>query len=189
MPRVLLMALTALAVLALASCGGGSEREESVLQAESEGLYLDIQEMTYQIQISRQLNAADTEDQAYLQGVDPAERRLRPDESWFAVFLRVDNLSDEPQRAAEEFEVTDTQENRYTPVPIAASNPFAYKGGTVPPGEQLPPLSSLAQQNESVNGALILFKVRNFSFENRPLEFLIQDPVDPDVEGSVLLDV
>jgi hypothetical protein len=171
---------------ALAGCGN---KEEVVLSAETEGAYLDVGELRYQVQISRQLNPADIEDRAYLNAVPPGERRLGAGESWFGVFLRVENPTEEPQRAAQEFELEDTGETIYEPVELSAQNPFSYQAGVVQPEEILPPLQSAAQQNETIAGSLVLFKVRTSSFENRPLELKILSPTVPQTEAKLALDV
>ena len=38
-------------------------------------------------------------------------------------------------------------------------------------------------------GQLVLFKIPNFSLENRPLELIIKNPEDPRQTGSIALDV
>ena len=170
----------------LAGCGN---KESEIKSAETEAAYLDVGPLRYQVQISRQLNPADVEDRAYLTGVDPAQRRLKPGESWFAVFMRVENPTEHPAPATRDFELTDTQDTNYRPVTIARTNPFAYVGGTVAKKSTLPPASSIAQANESVNGSLILFKVKTASFDNRPLELKILGPTVPQDEATVDLDV
>jgi len=187
MPRRLAVIACALAAaVPLAGCGN---KEDEILRAESEGAYLDVGELRYQVQISRQLNPADIEDRAYLNGVAPQDRALQRGESWFGVFLRVENPSEAPHRAADEFELEDTDEAVYEPVRLARDNPFAYQGGVVQPEDTLPPLQSAAQQNETIGGALVLFKVRTESFENRPLELKILGPEVPQTEAMLALDV
>jgi hypothetical protein len=184
--RIALLACAACAVAPLAGCGN---KEEEIKSAETEGAYLDLGQLRYQIQISRQLNPADTEDRAYLEGVAPAQEKLRPGQSWFAVFVRVENDYDTPRQAATDFELSDTQDNVYRPVAIARANPFAYVGGRVPGKSTLPPAQSVAQLNESIGGSLVLFKVKTTSFDNRPLVLKIFGPTVPQDEASLDLDV
>ena len=186
MRRFALIAAVLAAAAPLAGCGN---KEDEILVAETEGAYLDVGELRYQVQISRQLNPVDIEDRAYFQGIPVRERILREGESWFGVFMRVENPSDEPQRATLDFELEDTQDTIYEPVRLAPENPFAYRGGVIQPAETLPPASSVAQQNEAIGGSLVLFKVRTDSFENRPLELKILSPDVPQSEATLALDV
>ena len=48
---------------------------------------------------------------------------------------------------------------------------------------------SAAASNPSVNGGMLLFKLKLESFVNRPLELVIKDPADPSRTGSIDLDV
>ncbi|HEY8582429.1 MAG TPA: hypothetical protein VIL49_05755 [Capillimicrobium sp.] len=181
----LALAVAAMA-LTLSACG---EKHETVTFGETEGAYLDVGDLTYQVQISRILNPADNEDQGYLVDLPAEEAELGDNEAWFAVFMLVQNLEEEPSEAAVDFEIHDTQENVYTPVTIGEDNVFAYRGGTVEPGDTLPEDDTAARNNPSVNGALLLFKMDNEAFDNRPLELLIkQEGADP-AEAGVDLDV
>ena len=186
MRRLVPIACLLAAAVPLAGCGN---KESEIKSAETEAAYLDVGSLRYQVQISRQLNPRDTEDRAYLTGVAPDQARLKKGESWFAVFMRVENPTHEPAPATRDFELSDTQDTLYRPVQIARTNPFAYLGGTVAAKSTLPPAQSLAQQNESVNGSLILFKVKTTSFDNRPLELKILGPTVPQDEATVDLDV
>ena len=186
-PRLaLLPALTALLLLAaFAGCG----KHKTTTVAHMEGVYVDAGPLTYQIQISRQLNPRDSEDRSYFVGVDPAEAKISPDEVWFGVFLRVQNTSKNTQLAAEEFEITDTLDEVYKPVPIAKSNPFAYFAREVGPGGLLPSTGSVAAQGPVGQGALLLFKLKLTSFENRPLELRIKSRSLPPEEARIELDL
>lgn len=184
--RAALLSVAALVAVPLAGCGSKEARKS---EGKTEAAYIDVAALKYQVQISRQLNPSDAEDRTYLDAVPAALRRLRPDESWFAVFMRVENESKAPQPAAVDFNIEDTQDNIYTPVGLNARNPFAYRGGMVPKESVLPPPDSAAFNNVSIDGSLILFKVRNFSYDNRPLLLTIKSPKVPQQEGTIDLDV
>lgn len=178
--RSLLAALTAvLAGLALGAC----DKPEKTTEGETEGVYLDVGQMTYQVQMSRQLNPAAAEDRDYLRGVDAAEADLAADQVWFGVFVRAQNEFDEPGQTASEFEISDTLENHYEPVPIA--NVYAYEPETLPEGALLPDPDSTAG-NGPTQGALLLFKLPRTALSNRPLKFHISELGD---EGEVDLDI
>jgi hypothetical protein len=179
-----------LAVLCLVLAGGlaacGTQHGTRT-HAETEGPYLEVGALKYQVQISRQLNPADIEDQVYLHGVAPRDSRLRPDETWFAVFVRAVNEGDRPEPAARMFEIVDTQGRRFSPVPVS-SNPFAYRPVSVPPGGSLPTFGSEADLSP-IGGSLVLFKLTLTALANRPLELVIRSGRPPAREGTVELDV
>ena len=73
-------------------------------------MYSEVGGLKYQVQISRELNPTDSEDRAYLVGLAPTARDLKPDETWFAVFLRVqyDTKDGAPRPTARDFTLEDT---------------------------------------------------------------------------------
>ena len=168
----------------LAGCG---TQPPTRTHADTEGPYLNIGALKYQVQISRQLNPDDIEDQVYLRGVAPRDSRLRPDETWFAVFVRAVNEGDRPEPAARSFEIVDTQGRRFSPVQVT-SNPFAYRPARVPPGGSLPAFGSAADLSP-IGGSLVLFKLTLTALANRPLELVIRSGQPPAREGTVELDV
>lgn len=170
-------------VTALTACGN---KTRTTLKAETEGIYLDVGKLKYQVEISRPLNAADIEDSEYLKGVST---QLGPEDVWFAVFVRVQNESSSPQRPAQQFDITDTQETSFTPVSIdTASNDFAYNPVLIPGKGLLPNVDSIAAQN-SIGGELLLFKMPRQTLDNRPLELKIHNPANARSFGTVNLDV
>ena len=174
--------LIALLALVVASCSGqeaqdeGGFQTESAQVAETEGIYLEVDELKYQVQLSRQLNPALPEDGPYLDRVfDPSEE-LDEDEVWFAVFMRVENdISHEPHETADEFLIRDTQENEYRPVQVDEQNEWSYQPTTLAPGRKYPGPNTPAGER-SPNGSVLLFKVRRTSLDNRPLELEVTGP-------------
>ena len=182
--RTSLLALLALAALvALTGCANRGV----VTSAETEGPYLDVGGLQYQVQISRQLNPRDAEDRAYLVGVADAER-LRPNETWFAVFIRVKNPTGRFAHPARDFEITDTQGNRYRPVAVGGDNVFAYRPTPISPAGILPERDSAAADGP-IGGAMLLYRLTLDTLANRPLELRIFSPSGPPPEGQVELDV
>ena len=181
-----LLVISAALLLALLGAGCGSHIEART-SGETEGLYLDIDELRYQVQISRYMNPEDTEDRAYLAGLPESESEPAGDETWFGVFIRVQNETEEPIEPADTFEIVDTQENVYEPVELdPEANPFAYQPVPVEPKSLLPEPDSAAAES-TIQGALILFKVKTESLQNRPLEFRFRR--GSGTEGVVDLDV
>lgn len=183
-----LAAITAVALAAatsLAACGSGGEEPTA---GETEGIYVNTGDLKYQVQISRQLNAADFEDRDYLIGLPAADKTLAAGEEWFAVFIRVFNTTKEPHAAAAEFEIHDTTGQVFKPIAINTRiNRVAYRPEEVGAGDQIPVPGSLARENLT-QGGLVLFKVPNTAYDNRPLELNITPP-DGGHEATVDLDV
>jgi hypothetical protein len=170
--RLVLACVAGLAALAAAGCGN---KEDEVTLAETEGIYVTVDDLKYQIQISRILNPAAPDDSAYLRGL-PAGEELADDEVWYGIFMRVENDRDDPHPTAESFRIHDTQDDEYEPIDIdPATNDFVYEPTELPPGELTPGLDTPAADN-TIRGNLILFKLPAASLANRPLELEIESP-------------
>jgi hypothetical protein len=184
MRRLVSLLLIAVVATALTACG---TKKATTLHAATEGTYLDLGPMKYQVQISRLLNPADREDREYFTGL-PAGQKLASDEQWFAVFMRVQNESGKPQPAADQYAIKDTQGTVFRPITLGKDNLYAYRGGTVGP-HQLIPLADTTASSSTIQGALLLFKIPVKNFENRPLELEIDNSSIPNTTASVDLDV
>ena len=193
--RLPLLLLALLASAVLAACGDTeqgpgsvSARDQgavgdpagAVLEGEQESTYLELGGLKYQTQISRQLNPQDVEDEEYLRTVPDAQRTLGPNQVWFGVFIRVENDEHEPARASADFTIVDTQETRYRPIALGEENVWRYVPRVVEPGDLIP-LEGSAAFSGPTGGALLLFKIDQRSYENRPLELLIGHPTTDQV--------
>jgi hypothetical protein len=187
MARLLRIAL-ATALLALVATGCGNKDEEVTI-APTEGIYLDINGLKYQIEMSRYMNPNDVEDSEYLVGLPESSPPPSEDEIYFGVWMRIQNVSEtETLPAASIWEIHDTQDNIYRPIPLDTDiNPWAFEAIDVPPMTVIPLPSSAAGQGP-IQGVLLLFKIRNESFQNRPLELRFSNGGDSQ-EGVYDLDV
>jgi hypothetical protein len=187
-----LLALALASALALGACSGSSHtRVTTGTYAGESGQnapYLNVGPLIYEVQLSRELNPSDAEDAAYLAGLTPAQRQLRPGEEWFAVFLQVYNESSAPHPAATDLTISDTQHNVYPRIVPALTNEFAYRGGLLGSKARIPALGTVAADGPT-QGALLLYKIKLASLDNRPLELKIVDPLDPAQSASAELDV
>jgi hypothetical protein len=190
--RKLPLALPALlAVLALSACGSSHTKVTTGTYAGESGAnapYLNVGPLVYEVQLSRELNPANSEDATYLQGLTPAQAKLEPGQEWFAVFMQVYNNTNKPHPAATSMTITDTQENSYTPILPAQINQFAYRGGMVPAKNQIPVPGTIADVDPA-EGLVMLYKIQIVSLDNRPLELKIVDPNNPAESASAELDV
>ena len=190
--KLALLALLLLAAVGLGACSDDSHtRVTTGTYAGESGQnapYLNVGPLIYEVQLSRELNPADTEDAAYLKGLTPAQRKLAAGEEWFGVFVQVYNESSAPHPAATALTISDTQENVYSPTSPAATNEFAYRGGLLGPKARIPALNTVAA-NGPTQGALLLYKIKIVSLDNRPLELKIVDPLRPGQNAQAELDV
>jgi hypothetical protein len=186
--RALRIVLGILATSAALAVGGCGHVKETI--AETEGVYLDLGPMKYQVQISRWLNPSDPQDFEFFRGLPPGVGTALPaDQLWFGVFMRVENPTDSPQPMADRFEIVDTQDQRYEPVLLdQKTNPLVYRPGfNLPPNAIFPIRDTLGDQSFA-QGGLLLFKVKTSSNQNRPLVLHISN-TQGTYEGEVDLDV
>lgn len=187
--RRLCALLAALLVSGGLSACGKHQSEGLVRIAETEGIYLDVSDLKYQVQVSRQINPDDAQDAPYLMGIPPAQQRLAPDQVWFGVFLRVQNETDVPLRPSGDIQIKDTQDEVFKPLILGPANVYAYRAlQPIPPGETYPLLDTPGYDSPS-RGALVLFKLTLTALNNRPLELRIVGRKPPRQIGIVDLDV
>jgi hypothetical protein len=188
----------ALGLVLATAVGACGNKHETVTTADTEGIYIDVAGLTYQVQVSREINPRDIEDQGYLKGLPPGTPPLKGTESWFGVFVRVWNEESEPAIAAQEFRVVDTQyqdgqpcepaKGCYQPVALDTRiNSFAYAPTQIDPKEQYPPPSSVAWEGV-IGGSMLLFRIPYASYDNRPLELKLKSSASS-TEGTVRLDI
>jgi hypothetical protein len=150
-------------VLGTAACGQVSHPTT----ADNEGIYVDAGPLTYQVQISRELNPFNVEDKGYLAGVSATAPA--PDQEWFAVFLWAKNETKSNHVTANSFDIVDTQGNKYYPVAInSAVNPYAWTAEILKPLGTEPAPDSTAYFGPT-QGRELLFKLNDSVYSNRPI--------------------
>jgi hypothetical protein len=171
--RFLLPLLAALVLgvlsLGIAACGYTSDSKDV---AEGEAVHLG--ELQYNVVFSRYLNPNDNEDSAYLVG-QPAPPN---GSTYFGVFLRVQNESNDSQPLPSTMSISDADEKKYDVIPSESLYQFPF-GGEVESQEQIPIDDSTPQQGP-IEGSLTLFLLPAEASSNRPLTLHI-----PGAEGEV----
>lgn len=184
--RVRTAALAGIAVLALAAAGCGKSGHPPT--AENAGVYVDAGPVTYQLEISRELNPYSTEDSQYVKGVPSADSTLDANHLWYGVFLWAKNQTRQRQVTAANFDIVDTEGNLYYPVPLSGSaNPYAWTSEQLTPNAIEPGPDTTASFGPT-QGGLLLFKLPNAVYDNRPLQLEIY-PVGGGRPAKISLDL
>jgi hypothetical protein len=172
-----LLAALALVVLSLfvSACGYSNDSKDVV-----EGEVVKLGDLKYQVVFSRFLNPNDNEDSAYLVGQPPPPKGS----NYFGVFLEVQNKSEETQKLAESFTITDAGNQAFEAIPTESLYAFPF-GGEVESQEPIPSPDSTSQQGP-IEGSLVLFRLPAAASESRPLTLSIAGPEGP---AEVTLDL
>jgi hypothetical protein len=162
-----------LLAVGITACGHQSSHQ-NFADANNDGDYISAGYITYQLQISRELNQYGTEDSQYLKGLPAGvSTNLGPDQLWYGVFLWAKNQSGHPATTSDKFEVVDTQGNVYHPIPLNSQvNPFAWTSQTLQNLATYPGPNTVASEGPT-QGGLLLFKMSSAVYSNRPLTLWI----------------
>jgi len=158
--------------LGVAACGQESQPSSS----ENDGVYIDAGPITYQLQVSRQLNQYAVEDRQYLAGLPEGQGHLTPDEFWYGVFLWAKNQTDQYHATSDTFTIKDTTGVVYTPTRLDAElNGYAWTSQVLAPTAIEPEPNTTASFGPT-QGGLVLFKLPTSVYSNRPLILTIYPP-------------
>lgn len=175
-PPSLLLAIALTAVLVLVAGCGGEEHETEVVEGEP----IEIEGLEYNVALTRFLNPNDNQDSEYLVG----QPEPTGGSNYLGVFLTIENEGEEVLDSATDFEVHDTDENRFEP--LESESAYALEIGAPVPGEGQLPLEDTTAQAGPIQGAMLLFRLPDEAIENRPLELEIDTGLE---EGAVQLDI
>jgi hypothetical protein len=179
-------------IVALAAAlvaGTGCNKQSVVTEGATEGVWLNVGGLQYHVQGSRILNPSLTPDSSYLTGLPVGILPPGPNELWFAVFLRVENRTSKTYLTAHQFEIVDTQGNKFTPLALNSKvNPFAYRSGPLA-GHGILPAPDSPADFDSANGAELLFKLNEQDYQNRPLQLVIHSQDVAPQRAALDLDV
>jgi hypothetical protein len=182
--RPLVLACGALLLIGPTACG----RVANPPSDENDGVYEQAGNITYQLQISRQLNQYSTEDHEYVKGMPPADSKLLPTQLWFGVFLWAKNQTQSPQTTTGNFDIVDTTGRHYFPLPLVRTlNPYAWAAQKLAPGGIEPGPGTTAFYGPT-QGSLLLFKLSDAVYSNRPLTLEIRSPSGA-VQATISLDL
>ena len=165
----------------LAACGQESQPPSS----ENDGVYVDAGPITYQLQISRQLNQYAVEDKQNLAGLPAGQGVLTPDQLWYGVFLWAKNQTDQFHTTSDNFKISDTNGNTYYPIKLDAElNGYAWTPQVLAPTAIEPEPNTTASFGPT-QGGLVLFKLPTSVYSNRPLTLTIIPPTGEPAQISL----
>jgi hypothetical protein len=181
-----LLTLTSAAALAvgLAACG----KSNNPPTANNDGVYVEAGPITYQLQVSRELNQYATEDRQYLAGLPSGAGSLSANQEWYMVSLWAKNQTNRAANTSDSFDIVDTQGNHYYPVAVNQSvNQYAWTSQSLAPGAIEPAPDTTASFGPT-QGGLLLFKLNTTVYDNRPLTLEIHGSSGK-VWGTISLDL
>lgn len=173
MPGRRLLRLPLLGAIVAAAAVSGCHKEEAYKSAKvtsvaSEGTYLRVGGLKYQVQLSRAMNPlAVIQDRDWIQDLAPGTTPPASDQEWFGIWLQVSNESSKPLHSATNLWITDTAGHVYRPVKLTGKNLLAYHAQVVPPNSLIPLQNSIAYRS-TTQGELVLFKLDYGIYQNRP---------------------
>jgi hypothetical protein len=180
-----MLASIALLAVGLAACG----KESNPPTGENDGVYVTAGPITYQLQISRTLNPYATEDSQYLKGLPSTDLSLKPSQVWYGVFLWAKNQTKQPAPTANSFDIVDTEGTHYYPLPINPSvNGYAWTNQQLGPNTIEPAPDTQASIGPT-QGGLLLFKLPDTVYDNRPLTLEIRGGPAHKIWSSISLDL
>jgi hypothetical protein len=183
--RLVMLIGGAICAAAISACGAG----EHARSADNLGPgYVELAQLNYQVQVSRQLNPWSSEDSGYLGGFTQGQLALATTDEWFGVSLQVYNWTGRAHAPTGDFFITDTLGDRYVPLSNPSPNPYSYVPSSIPAWGQLPSIDSNAYASSS-QGELLIFKIPYATLVNRPFVLHIVDPTQPSKESTIELDV
>ena len=166
-PRIATFACVIAGLAALTGCENTREHN-----AGREGLPEETGHVEYNVFITRELNLKDVEDSGYYKGPEAP-----PGFALYGVFLQACNANNKGPHwtAASNFEIEDTQGNKFKPLPLPPDNVWAYKAKSLKPETCIPATGSLASSGPTT-GSLLVFRLPIQTLENRPLDLRITAP-------------
>lgn len=141
----------------LAGCGGPPDRNAPA------GTTVMQDGVAYSVQISRELNPVEPDDRALLGGLAGNKALDGFGTTLVGVFLQARDDVAGPRRAVASPQLVSAFGEVFQPLPLAATNPFAYHGGRLAPAQEIPdPVSPAAEG--PVDGAALIYQVPASTF-------------------------
>ena len=115
-------------------------------------------DVAYNVQTSRELNLLEPDDRALLGGLAQSRALESPGTTLVVVFLQARDEGGGPRRAVARPQLVSAFGAVFLPLPLPATNPFAYHGGLLAPAQELPDPDSPAAEGPA-DGAALIYRV------------------------------
>jgi hypothetical protein len=194
--RLWILACALVVAFAVAACGSNSHHNAPLVgtlaghEVGSEvnnGEYIQAGPITYQLQVSRELNPYSVQDVWYIKGLPAGIQRPTANQLWYGVFLWAKNQHHKAYRTSDNFKIVDTQGITYYPIKLnPAANPYVWTSQLLPYEGTYPVPDSVQSLGES-QGGLVLFKLNSSAYSDRPLTLYILNHRGQKL-GSISLD-
>jgi hypothetical protein len=166
--RLYLLALALTLAVGLSACGH-KEAHPTQADANNNGVYIDAGPVTYQLQISRELNPYSVEDSQYVKGLPDGFAQPNSQQLYYGVFMWAKNQTKQVHTTTDNFYIEDTMGNTYYPLKLNPNvNEFAWESETLAPNQVEPGPDTVAADGPT-QGGLLLFKLPTSVYSNRPL--------------------
>jgi hypothetical protein len=195
--RLWILACALAVALAVAACGGsdhssttltGTLAGHEVGNEVNNGSYIQAGPITYQLQVSRELNPYSVQDTWYVRGLPAGFPPPTANQFWYGVFLWAKNQHHKAYRTSDNFKIVDTQGNTYYPIRLnPVLNPYAWTSQLLGYERTYPVPDSVQSEGES-QGGLLLFKLNSSAYANRPLTLYVLNRRGQKL-GSISLDL
>jgi hypothetical protein len=152
--------------VAIGACGQVSDPPSTI----NNGVYVIAGSITYQLEVSRELNPYSIEDRQYLVGLPSGETPtgLTANQLWYGVFLWAKNQTQKTSSTGS-VDIVDSSGNHYYPIQLNPQiNAYAWTKQVLEPGAIEPAPGSVASDGPT-QGGLLLFKLPTSVYSNRPL--------------------
>jgi hypothetical protein len=194
--RFWILACALAVALAVTACGSSKHApsKPGVLSGHevgnevNDGSYIQAGPITYQLEISRELNPYSIQDAPFVKGLPAGYPPPTANQLWYGVFLWAKNQHHTAYRTSDNFEIVDSQGTVYRPIKLNTQlNPWAWTSQLLQKNDTQPAPDSV-QSEDPAQGGLLLFKVDNSVYQNRPLILYVLNHNGQKL-GSIFLDL
>jgi hypothetical protein len=142
----------------------------------------------YESMLGRPLRPGNAVDHAIVAGLPASRRQVPAGQTLFGAFIATTNDSARPRRTADRIELRDQSGRVYRPLPLPATNPYAYSPRMLRPGTRIPSFDSPADDNLAATGRVLVFRIPAKDYDNgAALELVIHNPSDPGATASLII--
>ena len=157
-----LLALLAAAVV-VAGCGDPVPDSNA-----PEGTSVVQDGISYFVQDSRAINPEDPDDRALLTGVRHVNQLDGPGQTLIGVFLQAQNEVSGSRSTDPAPVMTSAEGQSYLPITLPRGNPYAYRGGRLAPGAEIPAPDSAGGESTEDGGLLVYRLPADIFITDRP---------------------